>query len=50
MKYLFTKTFFKFLFGFIAIVTISFMVITGTSYLAGQDIENNTAEAIHTER
>lgn len=31
------KTFFKFLFGFIAIVSLSFIVILGTTYLAEQE-------------
>ena len=38
------KTFFKFLFGFIAIVSLSFIAILGTTYLAEQDEMKNTAQ------
>ena len=37
------KTFFKFLFGFILIVAISFGVIMTTTILAESDAEKNTA-------
>jgi|GEM_PF-3699218 len=38
------KTFFKFLFGFILIVLISFIAIVGTSSLSEQETEKNTAK------
>ena len=37
------KTFFKFLFGFIIIVLISFLAIVGTTKLAEENVKNNTA-------
>lgn len=41
MKSLFTRSFFRFLFGFLTIIAISFITITVVGYIA--DEENNNA-------
>lgn len=48
MRDLFNKTFFSFLFKFIAIIVISFIVVSAVGYYANSKSESETASSIET--